>query len=211
MTATVEIARVEEHTDVLGPGTRACVWVQGCPQRCPGCVATEMLAFGAGRSTDVDVLAQRLLSLDEITGVTFSGGEPFSQAAALENLCSTLRGARPEISLMSYTGWTLERLQSRGTPTQRSLLGWLDLLIDGRYVERRHASLRWRGSSNQRIHFLTERHADLRHAPDVSAGMEFKIDRGAYRWTGVPPVTGFRSSFDGRLRELGFETEGVER
>jgi anaerobic ribonucleoside-triphosphate reductase activating protein len=205
----IQIARLSEATNVLGPGPapRAVVWTQGCPQRCPGCVATEMLPFEGGEALAVDTLAERLLALPDIGGVTFSGGEPFSQARALVRLCELLRATRPELSLMSYTGWTVERLRKRGSKAQRELLARLDILVDGRYVRRRHAALLWRGSSNQRIHLLTDRHADLRHAPDLSQGLEFEVLDGAYRWTGVPPVPDFRSRMSVALAATGIDTE----
>jgi anaerobic ribonucleoside-triphosphate reductase activating protein len=205
----LQIARISEATNVLGPGPapRAVVWVQGCPQRCPGCVAVEMLPFEGGEAVAVDALAERLLGLAHIGGVTFSGGEPFSQAAALARLCAALRAERPELSLMSYTGWTVERLTTRGTRAQRDLLGWLDILIDGRYVRRRHAALLWRGSSNQRIHRLTDRHAEA-DLPDGSQGLEFEVVDGAFRWTGVPPAPDFRHRLRTALAANGIETEG---
>lgn len=200
----VRVGRVAERCVVLGPGVRAVVWVAGCPLRCRECVVPELLDAAAGEPVAVSALARRLLSLSHLDGVTFSGGEPFAQAEALAALADRLRLGRPELSLMSYTGLAIERLRRRGTPAQRALLDRLDLLVDGPYLPDRHAALRWRGSTNQRLHVLSDRHPELRNAPDVSVGMTFEVtDGGALQWMGVPAARGFRPAFERALVEQG--------
>ena len=197
------VAEMTERSGVLGPGLRSVVWVQGCPFRCPSCISTEFLPFEGGSRMAVEDVADRLLDTSGIEGVTFSGGEPFAQAGALAALCRTLR-SRSSLSLMAYTGFTLETLRKTGTPDQHSLLEQLDLLIDGRYVEGRHAPLRWRGSTNQRVHLLSERYGSIRDEPDVSAGVEVEIGaNSSFRVIGVPPVPGFRASLESQLAARG--------
>ncbi|MGW1607007.1 4Fe-4S cluster-binding domain-containing protein [Streptomyces eurythermus] len=70
----LSVARTLDRCTVLGPGSRAVIWVQGCPLRCPGCVAAETLPFEGGTSRTVHELAEWLCGLDAIEGVTFSGG-----------------------------------------------------------------------------------------------------------------------------------------
>lgn len=197
------VAEISDRSRVLGPGARAVVWVQGCPLRCRGCISTAFLPFEGGTALEVDSIADRLVATTGIEGVTFSGGEPFAQADALLALCRAVR-ARSSLSIMAYTGFTLEALQGTGTPSQRSLLAQLDLLIDGPYIERRHASLRWRGSTNQRLHILSGRYEELWDEPDVSAGVEVEIDStNSFRVIGVPPVPGFRTSLETQLAARG--------
>ena len=82
-------------------------------------------------------------------GVTFSGGEPFSQAEAFAELAGKLKNRGYEVA--SYSGFTMEELL-RGPREQRMLLEKLDVLIDGPYIEeQRSLSLAYRGSRNQRI------------------------------------------------------------
>ncbi|HEV7771530.1 MAG TPA: 4Fe-4S single cluster domain-containing protein [Solirubrobacterales bacterium] len=190
--STLRLARVIERTEVLGPGPRAVVVVQGCHLRCRGCVAEPTHALDGGFGEDIGALAARLGALDDIAGVTFSGGEPFLQAAALSRLVDLLREQRPTLSTMSFSGYRLEWLRAKGSPAQRALLDRLDLLVDGPYVERLHAPLRWRGSSNQRLHALSARHeAELAPEHDAPAGMEWSIDADlVFEWVGVPPVPG---------------------
>lgn len=186
---------------VLGPGLRAAIWVRGCPLRCRGCISPEDLPFEGGTRWPVAVLAERLGGLpDEVSGVTFSGGEPMAQASALAALVRLLRRGR-DWSVMSYTGYTIEYLRAHGDAAQRDLLGLLDILVDGPYLEHRHADLLWRASDNQSLHFLTSRHA--RPAADVSAGLEIEASGPGLSWTGVPPVPGFRAAFEAAMRHEG--------
>ncbi len=191
--STLRIARVIERSAVLGPGTRAVVVVQGCHLRCGGCIAEETHALDAGSEVEVASLCSRLAAIPDIAGVTFSGGEPFLQAPALARLIDMLRAERPTLSTMSYSGYRLEWLRNHGSPRQQDLLTRLDLLIDGPYVKRQHAPLRWRGSRNQRVHVLSPRHrADVSFSPDAPAGMEWVIDADlAFEWVGVPPIPDF--------------------
>lgn len=148
-------------------------------------------------------VADWLLSIEGIDGVTFSGGEPFEQARTLTRVIDHVRAER-DLSVMSFSGYTLESLRAYGTPAQQAYLDRLDLLVDGPYDRTRHSDLLWRGSSNQRIHLLTQRHRDL--APQFetgqSAGLEFHIDSEAntVQWLGVPAVRNFRQSFEQGLR-----------
>ncbi len=205
----LSVSRVVDRTQVLGPGTRAAIWVRGCPLRCRDCVSPEDLPFEGGERVDVRDLARHLNGLSEdVTGVTFSGGEPMAQAAALAQLVDLIR-ARRNWSVMSYSGFTLEHLHRHGSPGQRALLDRVDILVDGPYLVERHADLLWRGSANQRLHFLTSRHR-LR-APDRCAGLELEVTKGALSWVGVPPVAGFRAAFESAMRAEGVNltTEGT--
>lgn len=202
MTAgTLVVSRIAERVGVLGPGLRAVVWVRGCPLRCAGCVTPEDLPFEGVEPTPVAAVAARLNALGpEVTGVTFSGGEPMAQAQGLAELLDRLRADR-DWSAMSYTGYTLEHLRRHGTAAQHALLDRLDILVDGPYVARRHADLLWRGSANQRLLLLTDRHPPPEH--DRSVGLEFDVDGELVSWTGVPPTPGFREALEGSLAEQG--------
>jgi anaerobic ribonucleoside-triphosphate reductase activating protein len=202
---------VIEQTRVLGPGVRADVSVQGCLLNCRGCHSPSAKSLEGGVLRAVDELAESLASLP-IEGVTYSGGgEPMLQASALVALSDELRRRRPGLSLMSYTGYRYETLRRDGSPAQKALLDRIDLLVDGPYVERLHAELRWRASSNQRLLALTDRHlADL--APDEPAGLELEIDEDLkLSWVGVPEQPGFPELLecfaDGRNRDI--RKEGV--
>lgn len=192
--AEIVVSQVSDRTAVLGPGMRAALWVRGCPLRCEGCVAPEDLPFVGGTRMTAAALSGRFNALPaDVTGITFSGGEPMAQAGALAVLTDLLRAER-DWSVMSYTGYTIEHLRRHGDEGQLALLARLDILVDGPYVQARHASLAWRASSNQRLHFLSGRHRPPER--DTSAGLEFHVGATTVSWIGVPPVPGFRADFE---------------
>src|SRR5262249_17351777 len=142
-------------TDAEGPGRRYALWVQGCSIRCPGCCNPDLFSMRGGSHVAVAELEQELeQAAPEIEGVTFLGGEPFEQAAALAQLAARARSLR--LSVMTFSGYTLEELRGSKEPAVHALLAVTDLLVDGRYdAAQPESSRRWAGSRNQRFHFLT--------------------------------------------------------
>jgi anaerobic ribonucleoside-triphosphate reductase activating protein len=197
--AVVHVAETHSAVTVLGPGSRFVVWVQGCGIGCRECVSPQWISFTGGRSLPVARLAARVVS-EAVDGLTLSGGEPFAQAASLADLIERVRAER-DLSVLSYSGYTFEHLRAHGTLEQHRLLDQLDILVDGPFLPHRQGSLLWRGSANQRIHLLTDRHVDVVDHLDRSVGLQFEvgIDRSV-RWVGVPPVPQFRQRLE---RELG--------
>lgn len=193
--------------NVLGPGRRAILWVQGCPHRCPGCIAPEGWSLSRGTVHPVEEVADWVLAQSDIEGITISGGEPMLQAAALARLIRMVR-VRENLGIVCYTGYVLPPkpagepgVSLRRTPARRDLISMLDLLIDGPYVENRHVDLLWRASDNQRLIVLTERYtAILQRMPDRSAGIVCLLDAEARpQVIGVPSRPGFRDEMERRL------------
>jgi len=203
-TELLDIARIADRTEVLGPGVRSVVWVQGCALRCRGCVVPESHAFDTGKPLTPAALADRLVRGHDSDGVVFSGGEPFLQARGLAATIALLRRRRPQWTYVSYSGYRIETLRARGTPDQRTLLSELDLLIDGPYVRSLAGDLLWRGSSNQRLHALTPEGARaVAGRGDRSAGVELTLDdEGRLAWNGVAPPD-FRARLDAALARSG--------
>jgi anaerobic ribonucleoside-triphosphate reductase activating protein len=192
------VAETHPACRVLGPGTRFVVWVQGCPMSCAGCISPQWIPFDGGHRIAVADLAAQI-AISEVDGLTLSGGEPFSQAPALVGLISQIR-ARRDLSVMCYTGYTLRHLRTHGDGAVYALINQIDLLIDGGYIKSKHASLRWRASSNQKIHHLTKRHVRDIAGADTSAGLQIEVlPDGSLQWLGVPAVPGFRSALEGAL------------
>ena len=205
----LRVSRVVLRCTTLGPGLRSVVWTQGCGLRCRGCLVPDTHDPAGGQPVDVEALAAALLADPAPTGLTLSGGEPFDQAAACADLVEHVRAARPDLSAMAYSGHRLERLRAR--PDAARLLRHLDLLVDGAYVERLHAPLRWRGSANQRIHLLSERHADLADAPDVTQGVEIGVsEHGTPFINGVPPFRDARTELERLLEDRSPDPEEGE-
>jgi anaerobic ribonucleoside-triphosphate reductase activating protein len=162
MTESIElsIAQTVRCTEAEGPGKRYALWFQGCPLRCPGCCNPEMLAFAGGRRV---ALADSLRDIEEaaneqgIEGITLLGGEPLAHAAGAAALARVLceRG----LTVMVFSGYTLEEARVLPDPAVAELLALTDILVDGPYVrEQPDTRRRWIGSTNQRIHFLTDRY-----------------------------------------------------
>ncbi len=115
----------------------------------------------AGQEVDVNDLSQRVLCGPKVEGITFLGGEPFAQAEALADLGARLRCAG--LSVMTFTGYTLESITNCGNSDWMKLLSVTDLLVDGPYIHEKHDLSRpWVGSTNQRFHFLTNRYLHLK-------------------------------------------------
>jgi len=150
--ALLRIAGVVEDSIVDGPGLRFTVFAQGCSHACPGCHNPHTHAYGGGHSASVADLLARVRANPLLDGVTLSGGEPFDQAEGLADLASGVHALG--LSVMTYTGYALERLLARegSVPGWRKLLAETDILVDGPFVARlRDPLLPFRGSSNQRI------------------------------------------------------------
>ncbi len=148
----IRIAGTVQDSIVDGPGLRYVVFVQGCPHCCAGCHNPQTHDFSGGRLTDTDALFDECVENPLTMGVTFSGGEPFSQAEALYELGRRLK--QRGYNLMCYSGWTFEELLKKAETDEfvGKLLGILDTLVDGRFeLSRRSLTLKFRGSTNQRI------------------------------------------------------------
>ena len=136
---------------VDGPGIRYSIFVQGCPPHCPGCHNPQTHPFEGGSLVETDKLLADIKLNPLLDGVTFSGGEPFCQAAALAELGREIR--KLGLNIMTYSGFTFEQLyERRDQDGIGDLLAVTDVLVDGRFMEDlRSLELRFRGSSNQRI------------------------------------------------------------
>lgn len=151
-TTELQVAEIQDYSYVAGPGRRCVVWLAGCHRRCPGCFQSQFFSFTVGRRYVIEELAERILRVSGIDGVTFSGGEPFEQSGALAKVCRILK-SRSDLSLLAYTGYQLEQLRE-SSERNVELLSTLDVLIDGEYREDKAGTYLWRGSQNQRVVFL---------------------------------------------------------
>ncbi|MBQ8646806.1 MAG: anaerobic ribonucleoside-triphosphate reductase activating protein [Oscillospiraceae bacterium] len=135
---------------VDGPGIRFTTFCQGCPHHCPGCHNPETWPFEGGFEVTAEELLAHVKRNPLVRGVTFSGGEPFAQAAAHAETARLLKAAGYEVA--SYTGYTFEQLLAEGDPDRMALLESLDILVDGPFIQDQCSlTLRFRGSANQRI------------------------------------------------------------
>ena len=140
-----------------GPGVRVSLFVSGCTHRCPGCFNEVAWDFDYGQPFTEETVEQilRMLAPAHIRGLTLLGGEPFepeNQAAVVE-LLRQVRRKFPEKSVWAFSGYLFEKdILSGRLGDTREYLSYLDVLVDGPFVEsKKNLSLRFRGSENQRL------------------------------------------------------------
>lgn len=178
----IQVGAFQPRSLVAGPGTRAVLWVAGCLRRCPACMKPDLFSFATGSAVTVDQMANRILNVKGLDGVTFSGGEPFEQATALAQLSAILRAAG--LSVLVYSGYRLEDL--RAQEKFSSLLQVTDVLIDGEYRHDLSGPLRWRGSANQRVHILSGAESVVPHDSDLVCEVQAVIASATMRLSGFP-------------------------
>ena len=145
----LNLSGIVSDSIVDGPGIRVTVFSQGCPHHCPGCHNPETWDFGCGTDMDEETILEIVRSNPLCRGVTFSGGEPFAQAAGFARLARLLKETGYEVA--SYSGYTFEALLE-GSEEQKELLKSIDILIDGPFLmAEKSLELVFRGSRNQRI------------------------------------------------------------
>jgi anaerobic ribonucleoside-triphosphate reductase activating protein len=147
----MRLSGITTESLVDGPGLRYVIFTQGCLHGCPHCHNQKSWDISGGKEYSVKQII-RLLKKQKKTkrGVTFSGGEPFLQAAELAEVA--LAAHQLDWDVVSYTGFTYEELIKNNDDGVKTLLSATDILIDGRYIhEQRSVKLQFRGSSNQRI------------------------------------------------------------
>ncbi len=143
-----------------GEGVRVSLFVSGCTNHCEHCFQPQTWAFDYGQpfteETEDRILA--LLSPSFVSGLTVLGGEPFEpeNQRRLLPFLRRVRAAYPEKTVWAFTGFTYEELLTEGSHPRceatDEMLSLVDVLVDGRFVEAlKDISLRFRGSSNQRL------------------------------------------------------------
>ena len=146
----IRIAGTVDDSIVDGEGLRYTIFVQGCPRRCPGCHNPETQCFEGGRVVSTDELLAEIEANHLLTGVTFSGGEPFMQPVPLVEIARACH--KRGLSIWSYPGFPLQEPHARHDTAVEALLSEVDVLVDGDCREaERDLSLMFRGSRNQRV------------------------------------------------------------
>jgi len=141
---------------VNGPGKRVVIWLQGCPLRCPGCFNPETHDTSPRQLVTPEQLWEWVNRVPEVEGITISGGEPLLQAEALASFLQLVRH-HSHLSVILYSGYTLEQIEQ--LPHGREVLSLVDVLIAAPFEQNKPAHDGIRGSTNQRIHFLTDRYS----------------------------------------------------
>jgi anaerobic ribonucleoside-triphosphate reductase activating protein len=140
-----------EHSEIYGPGIRSVFWTQGCTLACKGCWNTQYWPRRGGDEISVSEVLSQLNELKDIEGITLLGGEPLQQPQACLEL---IQGCKDlGLSIFLYTGYE----PSEFNELMQSCFDLCDIAVTGRYVqELRDTTLRWRGSQNQQVHFISD-------------------------------------------------------
>ena len=154
---------------VDGPGFRTAIFTQGCPHRCEGCHNPESHDANGGTEWLLDDIEAKFTGNPLLSGITLSGGEPFSQPAACAELAR--RAHATALTVWVYSGYTYEKLLDMAAADEavRALMDECDVLVDGPFVlAQRSLDLLFCGSRNQRVIDLPqtrERGEVVRYAP----------------------------------------------
>lgn len=149
---SLRIADIVEDSVVDGPGLRCAVFVQGCSHRCAGCHNPGSWDPAGGREVPVGRIVDLLRRNPLCSGLSLTGGEPTEQAGPCAELAERARALDKDVWCWSGSTWERLAARARREPDLARLLGAVDVLVDGPYLEsRRTLSLPWRGSSNQRL------------------------------------------------------------
>ena len=143
-----------------GPGVRVSLFVSGCTHRCKGCFNEVAWDFNYGQPFTQQTIENilEMLAPDYVQGLTILGGEPFEpeNQPAILVLLRQMKQRYPDKSVWAFSGYLFDKeiLSGKLGPWEvtREYISCLDVLVDGRFVEeKKNLSLRFRGSSNQRI------------------------------------------------------------
>lgn len=155
-----------KYCDVAnGPGVRTSLFVSGCSHHCPGCFNEIAWDFNYGKPFTQDTIDSIIESLkpDYIQGLTLLGGEPFeySNQKGLLPLVRQVREVLPQKDIWCFTGFLfdkdiIENMCKKWKETNE-LLSYIDVLVDGRFVEDlKNLNLKFKGSENQRTILVNE-------------------------------------------------------
>lgn len=150
----IRIAGYVDDSIVDGPGIRFTIFTQGCAHHCFNCHNPETWAFDKGKDVDIDELISKIKRNPLLQGITLSGGDPLYQVNACLELVKKVKELNSNLDIIIYTGFTFEELANNFKKNNDllSLLKLSDILIDGKYEDSlRDLTLRFRGSSNQRV------------------------------------------------------------
>ncbi|MBK1811654.1 anaerobic ribonucleoside-triphosphate reductase activating protein [Clostridium sp. YIM B02505] len=156
MNKEIRLSGLMHESLVNGPGVRRVLFGQGCRHNCEGCFNVETHPMDGGELKDMDELIDEIVKNPILSGVTFSGGDPWEQAEKFAYIAKRVKESvdNPNFNIWCYTGYTYEFILTNKDSRRgwNELLKYIDVLVDGRFEKNKMAdTLKFRGSSNQRI------------------------------------------------------------
>lgn len=133
-----------------GPGVRVSIFMQGCEFHCKNCFNPETWDFKDGKEF-TDETIEKVLDIankNHIVGLSILGGEPMHKTniEGTKKLAKAFKEKYPNKNIWTWSGFRFEDLKDK------DVLKYIDILVDGTYKDELHdPTLKWRGSSNQRV------------------------------------------------------------
>lgn len=174
----VHYSTIKDCDIANGLGVRVSLFISGCRNHCKNCFNECTWDFNYGKECTRELAYDLSAALDRsyIDGLTVLGGEPMEPENQwyVSSLVKFLKANHPDKNFWLYTGFTYEELHNPTcrayNPRMDEILEPFDVIVDGRFVEElKDISLRFRGSSNQRI-------IDLNKTRETGYPTLFKLD-----------------------------------
>ena len=133
-----------------GPGVRVSIFMQGCSFHCKNCFNKETWDFEGGQEFTDETIDKviDLCNKPEVKGLSILGGEPMHPAniEGTTKLAKAFKEKYPEKNIWTWTGFKYEDIKDK------EVFNYIDVLVDGQYKDELHdPTLKWKGSSNQRV------------------------------------------------------------
>lgn len=146
------ILKTVKETYVDGPGIRYSIYFSGCSHQCEGCHNPQSWRFDQGIEITpeiADIIYHEIKENPLITGITFSGGDPFQSHEGLHYLLNKLNDLNKNTWV--YTGYTIEDLINKHDDLITNCLSLIDILVDGPFDNKQRDLKEFKGSKNQRF------------------------------------------------------------
>ena len=168
---------------VNGPGLRFVLWTQGCSKGCKNCFNPETWSFEKYKLlTPLEIF--ELIKNSSVSGVTITGGDPLEQPEELLELLILLESLNLSNGIILFTGFTIDEINKDFL--LRKSLGYIDVLIDGRFENDKRISSSLRGSENQNIIYFSSKIKE--EELNIDQEVEVCLEGDKISVTGFPSV-----------------------
>lgn len=179
----INIHSLIRNSRVNGPGERFVIWTQGCRKGCKNCYNPETWSHYKNNLILVETLIGEIKN-SGCSGVTISGGDPFEQPEELFYLLREIKQLDLRDGVIVFTGYTIEEI--RGSEKLLKSLDYIDVLIDGLYIEEKRITNGLAGSSNQVFHYLSDKIS--RDSIEIDQEVEIHLLGELIQITGFPLI-----------------------
>ncbi|MDR0549304.1 MAG: radical SAM protein [Deltaproteobacteria bacterium] len=198
----LNVGLIHAPLTALGPGVRVGIWLTGCSRGCPGCLSPDFFKpQKKERQNPLKVAATVLATAKDLnlTALTISGGEPFSQPKALKEFLTSVR-ANGLDDVLVYSGYLVEELLVKWP--------WLPKLttaiVDGPYLQNEPSTEIFRGSKNQKLTVFDPAFAGpyAAWAKEKKHKAQFLVGQGQIRILGIPKPGDYEKAYAAAAKTL---------